>query len=581
MYRDSIKASEKALVDVFCDKYLFRIPPYQRPYAWTTQQVDELLDDLLTAAGNAPPETQSPYFLGSIVLIKGPDSPLADVIDGQQRLTTLTILFSVLRDLIVDDRKKKEIDDLILQHGSSVRRTEDHYRVTLRPRDAEYFQKNIQNTGSTSNLPKHAETDSQRNIILNALFLRNSLAQLSSEKQASLLTFIVDRCFLVIVEASDAAAAYRIFKVMNARGLDLSPTDILKSDIIGALAVHEREPYTDKWEEAEESLGRENFTKLFAHIRMIFRRQKLRGTLEEEFSAYVKPQENPKNFIDKVLLPLSDAYSDVTKQSFSSANYAAQINKHLELLSRLDNFDWEPTAILFISNNRDAPEKILNFIARLERLAYGLFILRANVNARIGRYGLILKSIQEGRDVLDETALDLTRREQFRIGQVLDGNIYETTRIRLPIILKLDEAVSDGSATYEYKVTTIEHVLPQSVKPGSQWEKWFPDEVERRQWTHRLANLVLLSRTKNSAASNYEFDRKKSDYFIKKGTSPYAITSQVLQASEWTPIRLSERQTILLKRLGEVWQLNFAPLSEAENKASQDFEVFQLIEDLI
>ena len=581
MYRDSIKANEKALVDVFCDKYLFRIPPYQRPYAWTTQQADELLDDLLTAAGNAAPETQSPYFLGSIVLIKSPDSPLADVIDGQQRLTTLTILFSVLRDMTADDKKKKEIDDLIRQHGSSVRRTDDHYRVTLRPRDAEYFQTTIQDSGSTNNLPKHAETDSQRNIILNAMFLRNALAQLDSDKQASLLTFIVDRCFLVVVEASDAAAAYRIFKVMNARGLDLSPTDILKSDIIGALPVHEREPYTDKWEEAEESLGRENFTKLFAHIRMIYRRQKLRGTLEEEFTDYVKPKESPKNFVDKVLLPLSDAYNDVTQQNFSSANHAAEINKHLERLARLDNFDWEPAAILFISKNRDNPEKILSFIAQLERLAYGLFILRANVNVRISRYGLILKAIQEGKDALDEKALDLTRREQFGIGQVLDGNIYETTRIRLPIILRLDEAVSDGSASYEYKVTTIEHILPQSVKLGSQWASWFPDEDERRQWTHRIANLVLLSRTKNSAASNYEFDRKKSDYFIKKGTSPYAITSQVLQAHDWTPSRLRERQSMLLKKLGEVWNLNFAPLTEAESKASQEFEVLQLIDDLI
>jgi hypothetical protein len=92
-----ISASEQPLNKVFCTDYDFNIPLYQRPYAWTTKEAGELLSDLIENMGEGTPvEETAPYFLGSVVLVKG-DSPVAEVVDGQQRLTTLTILFAALR----------------------------------------------------------------------------------------------------------------------------------------------------------------------------------------------------------------------------------------------------------------------------------------------------------------------------------------------------------------------------------------------------------------------------------------------------------------------------------------------------
>ncbi len=95
-----LKASEQNLNAVFSDAYLFYIPVYQRPYAWSTEHVDELLDDLLDAMRR---DSTSPYFLGSIVLVKNEGNSQSDVVDGQQRLTTLSMLFCVLRELAVGD----------------------------------------------------------------------------------------------------------------------------------------------------------------------------------------------------------------------------------------------------------------------------------------------------------------------------------------------------------------------------------------------------------------------------------------------------------------------------------------------
>lgn len=90
----TLVAHEQPITKIFSDDYVFRIPGYQRPYAWTTEQAQELFDDLLTfmQAAGGPVDEMPPYFLGSIVLIKGEGAPDADVVDGQQRFLSLVAL---------------------------------------------------------------------------------------------------------------------------------------------------------------------------------------------------------------------------------------------------------------------------------------------------------------------------------------------------------------------------------------------------------------------------------------------------------------------------------------------------------
>src|SRR3954453_1098325 len=101
-----IEAHEVPLHEVFSSDYSFRIPDYQRPYAWEREQAEQLLEDLLDTLRR---DEDEPYFLGSVVLVKEPDQASAEVIDGQQRLTTLTILFAVLRDLADAQELEHEI----------------------------------------------------------------------------------------------------------------------------------------------------------------------------------------------------------------------------------------------------------------------------------------------------------------------------------------------------------------------------------------------------------------------------------------------------------------------------------------
>lgn len=558
MTRHTIEAGEKPILDIFCDKYLFRIPSYQRPYAWTTEQASELLDDVMTACGDSGDVADaSPYFLGSIVLIKDPQKPEADVVDGQQRLTTLTILLCALRDLS-EPEISKAIHKYVCQSGDPIEGTSDVFRLTTRDRDADFFRSSVQSDLATASLPDPQQfRDARARMIENATFLRRKLEALSPDQRRRLTTYIARRCYLVIVAASDQESAFRIFSVLNSRGLDLSPADVLKAEIIGALPADKQEVYTGRWEDIEDELGRSRFAELFGHIRMIHRKQKMQGTLIAEFRDFVPTRKDPAKFIDNELSPYADAYEEITDRAFASFKNADEINRQLTHLSRLDNFDWQPPAIEVIARRRSDPDFVLRFLSDLERLAYGLFLMRNDASERIRRYGRLLASIQAGDDLfVDTSPLQLDALEKKAVRKALDADIYTVTRIRLPLLLRLDELLSGGSAVYNTPIISVEHVLPQTPKAGSHWLVDFPAEADRDQWVHKLANLVLLTRRKNSQASNLDFSEKKSTYFsTRAGVANFALTSKVLSESAWTMEALKRRQSELVGAIEKLWRL--------------------------
>jgi hypothetical protein len=195
---------------------------------------------------------------------------------------------------------------------------------------------------------------------------------------------------------------------------------------------------------------------------------------------------------------------------------------------------------------------------KLERLAACLHLTARNVNERIERYSTLISGLMDTHSIDNPVqAVLLTESEKKAMLKVLDGDIYTlTARRRNYLILRLDSFLSDGAASYDASLLTIEHVLPQTVDEDSQWKIDWPESDEREAWVHRLANLVPLNKRRNSQAQNYDFDRKKNAYFTgRSGVSSYTLTTQVLNEQKWTPGVLSSRQAELLELLAEKWDL--------------------------
>ncbi|PAE17655.1 hypothetical protein CHH91_02485 [Virgibacillus sp. 7505] len=555
--KTKLTAQETPLHKVFSDDYLFTIPSVQRPYSWSTDEAGELLDDILEfirhydIAENNINNVDEPYFLGSVVLVKN-DGPKSEVLDGQQRLTTLTILFSVLRDILSDDYAD-DIEQMVVQKGSKILGTKDTYRLHLRNRDDEFLKKYIQKKGMTHKIAKNTpfKTDSQKAIRDNAIYYMERLNDLDESTVKILPLVLATLCFIVVVSTPNFDSAFRIFTVLNDRGLDLLPSDIFKARVIGTIPEDEHDLYTNKWEEVEVTLGRDRFNKLFDHIRMIIQKRKGSANYKDEYEE-IFSNVNGKHFIDDLLIPYSEIYLKlVDYRSFYSRQ--PKIIKVLSLLNRIDNNDWIPVAMYYM---REFNEKLEEFLDLLEQFAGVSMVLRKNFNWRMSKYSQILRQMEKGIEVFSkESLLKVSEDDKKAVLEKLNGDVYIDLKdtVRRYVLLRLDSLLTNGQPFYDHSVITVEHVLPQTPKEDSDWLVNFKKPSE---YVHKLGNLVLLTRAKNSQARNYDFSKKKKSYFqSKNGITTFALTTQVLQEDEWTPKVLEDRQKKLIDLLKSKWSL--------------------------
>lgn len=565
----TLEAHDKLIREIFEGSYQFEIPDYQRPYAWTTEQATELFDDLYSAMQDARANgATSQYFLGSIVLIKNDRDPKAMVVDGQQRLTTLTILFAALRaawEAANYPPGVKSVTPFLYEEGDEMLGKATGYRFTAREEDATFFRQYIQEPGGIAQLVASTDKlkDSRLRYRENATLLLEKAKALSPDDLNALWKFLANDCSLVVISTPDLEAAYRIFSVLNNRGLDLAPIDIIKAEVLGSIrrigGEDKARAYSKKWSAIESQLGRDAFGELFGHIRTIYAKQKQRATLVKEFQEYVTEYKTPADLIDNVIQPYAEVWDFVRDADFEATEHAETINDYLSWLNRVDFKDWVPPALVYFKRFRQQPKLLAEFFQSLERLTYFLLVTKVGINERIETYAALTKEIEPETfkgDLAALTTLTLTDAQKRKFVAALDGDVYDDLpKARMALVLRLESLVRAPGVQLQDAVS-LEHVLPQTPPDGSDWIKWFPDEDERNGWTHRLANLVPLDRKKNSSASNYDFAKKKDAYFRGKGTaSPFVLTQEVRSEKEWTPTLLAVRQKRLVGVLKDHWNL--------------------------
>jgi hypothetical protein len=562
----TLEAHDRLIREIFEGSYQFEIPDYQRPYAWTTEQTEELFNDLVSAMQDSRTSpTTSQYFLGSIVLIKNDRDPKSSVVDGQQRLSTLTMLFAALRAAMPE--AADDITDFLYKKGKASLGEKNEYRLMAREEDATFFREFIQEPGGVGLLIDDTQKleDSRLRYRENATLLLKKATELSPVDRDALWKFLANDCSLVVISTPDLEAAYRIFSVLNNRGLDLAPIDILKANILGSIrkiaGEAKSQAYAKKWSQIESKLGREAFGDLFGHIRTVYAKQKQRATLVKEFQDHVTEYNSPIELIDNVINAYSEVWDFVRQADFEATEHAEAINDTLSWLNRVDFKDWVPPAILYFKRFRNKPALLKDFFQALERLTYFMLVTRIGINDRIETFAALTKEIEPTSykgDLTALTTLRLSAKQQLEFIAALDGDIYRRLpKARMALVLRLEALVSDGSKKQTFDHLSLEHVLPQTPPDGSEWTKWFPDETLRDAWTQRLANLVPLHIRKNPSASNFDFDTKKNVYFTGKGkSSPFILTNEARAEKLWEPGFLDIRQKRLVGVLSKHWGLD-------------------------
>ena len=529
--------SDKLLVKDVFSKW-FRIPEYQRPYVWDSDQVNELLDDVMQAR-NSNPESQ--YFLGSMVLRKKEKEDGStkyeeyDLLDGQQRLTTLFLITAVIRDLTpaTNTTRLKTCNETIHQMANTDDNIPERMRIVfdIRKQVRDFIEEFVKIPNGTTKEAEliqkinNADEDisiknmSKAILTIRGFFVNNHIDEFFPYLRSNVL--------MIYVAAEEMEDAFRLFTVMNSRGVKLRNSDILKAENLGRIKDNsKRMEWAKNWEETESYFG-EDFDNFLSHLRTILVKQKAAVSLLKEFEDNIY---NPKSYDRNTktytnLTPLLQKGEDTFK-------FIDKYKKHYDQLFDQDNYDLANSfeiynTLLLMQKGFEADywiapllrfydkfktNRLLDFIKKLENRFANDWMVGKTPTIRIENVNSIIQAIDDASNVDDAIKHSSLLLDIKDLGDILDGNIYGRRAARY-VLLKVDMIYHGHTTKIEMPETiSIEHILPQTPPDTSQWKNDFTD-VEREEWTNKLGNLVLISRRKNSSQGNKEYIDKKTKYF--------------------------------------------------------------------
>ena len=567
-----IEAKEVSLGTLFSEQFLFRIPIYQRPLSWNRDNFEQLFEDIKDSM-----DLEEGHFLGSIILQEVGEHTY-ELVDGQQRMVALTILLAAIRDITNVEDLKEHAHKYIYQEKDPYKGLPETMRVTPWKELEDLFRKYIYTKGGTKRFLEdfregridYKDTEDPVYHIWEAI--NTFTRKIEESEDLDLEDFVrhmLTNVYVVCIKTKNLTTAYRLFNVLNTRGLPLTPSDLLKSENLGAIEDEkERERYGEKWLRIERNLGREELANVISYIRMMVTKEKARLGIYEEYQRLFKKGilERGTKFIDLV-----EAISDIYDRKILSPEIKADPEKAnrykniIELMRRFIPFsDWIPPLLAFYYKFK-SDEYLASFLLKLEKKTVMEWLARFTPSQRITSFGNLIKLIEKSQspeELINEMDKTLSwldeygyKSEEGLFKQELDDRrFYSRYRGKLAkyVLLRIDMERWDLENFPGYPGTiTVEHILPQNPSEDSEWVKLFTKE-ERDEWTNKLGNLVLLSKRKNSRAQNYDFKRKKEVYFEVKRT-PFLITQELDKINEWNLEELSKRHNRLIKEFISIY----------------------------
>lgn len=546
----------------------YSIPNYQRPYVWDSDQVEELLDCIEKACN----KKEESYFLGSIVCKHAEKDKDFELLDGQQRITTIFLIFAALRDLLLenedkfDNKARVEItacENKIYQQGNYIDDIQERHRIHFDIKEnINDFIKTyvIEYHGTASadlkNLADKGENEDIRHMA-NTILVTRDFFQYKIENIPSFLQYLVLNVQLVNITTKNLQDAFQLFTVMNNTGLKLTNSDILKADNLRAVEnLTQRDLLAREWNNMESYFG-DDFDNFLSHIRTILVKKKAEYSLLKEF--------NDNIYQKKLLQRGEDTFSSLRKyfnayQYLFSENdkFSLEISNRIKFMTAAFETDyWKAPILMFYEKFKDCC--LATFLEKLDNKLSLDWIVNVTPSKRINNMNAILQCISNTEnyaDVLQDNCLEIKKEELDRFEQTIQDKIYGRKFAKY-LLLKIDLLQVGNKENFILPQTiSIEHILPQTPQENSQWKKDFKDE-ERAELTDKIGNLAVISKRKNSSQGNSTYQEKIQKYF-KNDTGIFPSMSKVFQYNtEWKPENIRNRQKEIVDVLVEEYKKNY------------------------
>jgi hypothetical protein len=547
-----VRAQESSLSGIFAQGERLCMPPYQRSYSWGEREALDLLGDLAEAT-----DSDIPHFIGAVVLVNGAESGMVEIVDGQQRLTTLTILLAVLRDLEADKDRSAALHAMIADEDRPMLGEAASWRLTLNYMDGAFFRDTIQRPGATRMLENEpGESDSQQRMVGNAKAILKELKQVSDERRRALTDTVVNGCALVRVVVNDKDQGFKVFRVLNTRGKEPDAHDIIKTELFqkAKFSVKEANAYAERWAEHEAVLGGGAFDDLLRQIRAIHDRSP-KGDLVAGFQKAVLSKIDPRKFLDDMLPSYVAAYRQITTAKVDDGPHAKLVSDKLNQLRALEQQSWRAPALKFlVERGLDSP-LAPEFFTRLERLGYMIQLIIHDKDQRNKRFNKVSDAISNERTLMAKNGpFAISKDEARKVRERLLGR-FATFGQRRAMALRLNAALDGGFTIPPESDATVEHVLPRNVQEDSHWMITWPDPAKRREQCDTLGNFVLLTNKVNQKADRLDYRAKKEVYFNGGGGADFALTRDLVEQDAWTPEVVRKRTEGLAEILNAEWDL--------------------------
>ena len=546
----------------------YRVPRFQRDYSWGDDEWEDLWADILeTVKVNGEPA----HYMGYLVL-QTTNGKVYDVIDGQQRLTTMSII------VLAAMRNLEELAENPADNGkSSIRsnRLRETYIGYLDPvtllsksklelnRNSDYYYKTY--------LASLKKNPPQRNINASENALRKSYEYFyqkineytkdeldKSAAIADLTEKMSHNLFFTVILVTDELNAYKVFETLNARGVRLSSTDLLKNYLFhvlykGNIDQKDLDLLDERWQKMVHRLGEEDFPDFLRNhwnSRNKFVRQ---NELFKKISSAIKDRGEVFNLLRNVEDDI-DIYLGLSSPEASHLSQNAKENASI-----LKLFDVTQPYPLLMTAFRNFEindfEKILRWITIIS-FRYNV-ICKLQTNEQASRYSsaaenITAKKVESVDDLIPYLRNIYPSDDNFRTAfaeRLFNTKNPRNTRILKYLLGKIEYSKSQLTVPFQSDKVTIEHICP--LNPETGWNS-FTNE-ERESLCGRLGNLTLLPDNVNREIGNASYEEKRQKF----QSSPYKLTQEIAENySEWSPSTIESRQKEMAKIATSIWRID-------------------------
>ncbi len=545
----------------------YGIPRFQRDYSWTEEEWEDLWMDIL---GTLKVGGEPAHYMGYLVL-QSENDKVFDVIDGQQRLTTLSLIaLAVLRNLqrLVEEKKDAERNQ---QRLDQIRQTYIGYldpvtlvarsKLTLNRNNDNYYQSYIVPLG---HLPVRGFRASEHALRKAFEWFDKRIAEFTATTPgdpgvvlAQFVETMSDKLFFTVITVTDELNAYKVFETLNARGVRLSATDLLKNYLFSVLHrdgqhEHEMKALEMRWEAMVGRLGSESFPDfLRAHWNSRFsfvRQTELFKTIRGRIATRDAVFELIRQMEEDV-----DAYMALTQPEASQ--WAPQLKPHATELRMFGVR--QPFPLLMAARRAFADPEFETILRTCVIISFRYNVIGSQpTNEQERIYNSVAERIS-GKQLTEVTAVLNAMSSIYPSDDSFHAYFAEKSirttqarnrRVVRYILCEMEKRLANTALDFDSDSFNLEHILPENPENG--WQAFSEDELEAL--VYRLGNLTLLPKGVNKDLGNAPFLAKKPAY----AASSFGITRKVAEDNaDWTPERLAARQQWMANQATAIWRI--------------------------